>query len=125
MQPCGSTKIVILVAAINETQNSQIYYALISVTEEGQTLTLSSYTHINHNTLFLTNNSPADLKMGLILNRGVAYAFDDKIIYQIYTNGKVNPLNDFIFLFFFFLIILQKWDVKKQKKLNFRRKMIK
>lgn len=88
MQPSDS-KIIILAAAINVSHTPQIYYALITMAENASSsYVLSSYYQIKHNSFYTGNVSADNLKMKFILNRNVAYVFDDKIVYQIYFNGK-------------------------------------
>lgn len=81
-------KIVILAAAINASNTPQIYYALITLAESGSTFVINSYCQLKHNSFYTGNVSADNLKMKFILNRNVAYVYDEKAIYQVYMNGK-------------------------------------
>lgn len=86
------SKIIILAAAINVSYTPQIYYALITMQENGSSFALTNYLQIKHNTFFTGDPLADNLKMKLLLNRNVAYIYEEKFIYQIYLNGEENSL---------------------------------
>lgn len=81
-------KIIILAAAINASNTPQIYYALITLTESGSTFVINSYCQLKHSSFYTGNVSADNLKMKFIINRNTAYVYDEKVIYQVYMNGK-------------------------------------
>lgn len=87
-------KIVILAAAINASNTPQIYYALITLSESGSTFVINSYCQLKHSSFYTGNVSADNLKMKFILNRNIAYVYDEKVIYQVYMNGKKTSSSD-------------------------------
>lgn len=81
-------KIVILAAAINASNTPQIYYALITLAESLSTFVINSYCQLKHNSFYTGNVLADNLKLKFILNRNIAYVYDEKVIYQVYMNGK-------------------------------------
>lgn len=82
-----ATKLIILAAAVNVAHTPQIYYALITISDDGSTTSVTKYCQINYNSFYTGNSSTDNIRMKFILNRGVAYVYDDRTIYQIFTNG--------------------------------------
>lgn len=82
-----ASRIIILAAAVNDSHTPQIYYALITLSDDGSTTTVTKYTQY-YNTFYANNSSQDNVKMKFTLNRGIAYAYNDRTIYQIFTNGE-------------------------------------
>lgn len=101
MQLLANQRLVILAAAINASHTPQIYYALMTMNEHftagtsGGSYTLNSYVQLKHNTFYggggqsmVNGNQSVDpMRMRLMVNRNVAYVYDDNVVHQVYLNG--------------------------------------
>lgn len=81
------SKIVILASALNFSHTPQVFYALITLIEENQTFTVTSYCQTKHNTFYTGNPTNDVSRMQFTMTRNVAYIYEDKTIIQVYLNG--------------------------------------
>lgn len=84
------SKIVILASAFNFSHTPQVFYALITVTEENQSFTISSYCQLKHNTFYTGNPAKDVIRMKFTMTRNAAYIYEEKTIFQVYLNGNVD-----------------------------------
>lgn len=96
MQPASGGKLILLTAAINLSNTPQIFYALVTLSEQQSSFIIENFCQLKVNAFYSAEKNDDQLKYKFILSRNVtvAYVYGDRDIFEVIL-GSDSDLTKF------------------------------
>lgn len=90
MQPINGSDLILLVAAMNLLHTPQIYFALITISEQQNCFFIKRYCQMKTNAFYSNEDNDENLKYKFILTPSTAYVYGDRTIFEVILGGELK-----------------------------------